>query len=193
MQAGVAAKYAVVAVGVYLLTEHLALLHIGFAHLGKIAEVHIVVGRAMNEQQVAAQVSRTLYGVDSITRWVLLRGTHVTFGVHRVVVFPVAWSGHSHTGTEHLAAFAHRHQRVEATKAPAPDGYAVLVNIRQRAKVKCGLHLVFRLLVAKVEVGALFKVGTTRACAASVYTHKHKTLVGHVALPLSAGVETHVP
>jgi hypothetical protein len=53
MQAGVTAKYAVIAVGVYLLTEHLALLHIGFAHLGKIAEVHIVVGRAMNEQQVA--------------------------------------------------------------------------------------------------------------------------------------------
>lgn len=66
VQARVAALNEVVAVGVHLLTEEFAGLHISLLHFGKVAEMHVVVGRAMDEEQVATEVGRTLDGVGGI-------------------------------------------------------------------------------------------------------------------------------
>ena len=59
VQAGVATKDVVITVCINLLTEHLASLYISFAHLGKVAEVYVVVGCAMNKQKVATKVARS--------------------------------------------------------------------------------------------------------------------------------------
>ena len=131
MQTRVATHNKVVAVGVNLLAEQFSSLNVGFAHFGKVAEMHVVVGRSVNEQQVAVERIGTLNGVRGITGSVFGRGAHVAFGIYRVVVFPVGRSSYGNTGAEHIAAFAHRHEGVETTKAPAPNGNAVFVDVGQ--------------------------------------------------------------
>ena len=48
MQARIATKDAVIAIGVHLLAEHLALLYVCLAHLGKVAEVNVIIGRTVD-------------------------------------------------------------------------------------------------------------------------------------------------
>lgn len=89
VQARVAAKDAMIAIGVHLLAEHFALLYISLTYLGKVAEVNVIVGCSVNKEQVTVKVLCTLNGVDVITVSVLFRCTHIAFGIYRVVILPI--------------------------------------------------------------------------------------------------------
>ena len=67
LQARTTAVDEVVAVGVDLLAEERTLLYVSLAHFGEVAEVHVVVGRTVDEEQVAMQLASALNGVDGIT------------------------------------------------------------------------------------------------------------------------------
>lgn len=88
VQTRVATVDVVVAIGVDVHVELLVGLHQGFAVFVGIAHVHIVVGRAVDEQQVAAELRGTLQGVDVVSGCILLRCAHVAFGVYGVVISP---------------------------------------------------------------------------------------------------------
>ena len=107
---------AVVAVRVYQLFEVLVLLYQCLRVLRCVAEMHIVVSHAVTQQQIAAQLTCTRYRAVVIARRVLLRRTHETLCVNRVIVTPRRWRSNGNATTEHTTALAHRHQRVETSK-----------------------------------------------------------------------------
>ena len=89
----------VVAVRVDLHVKGLARLHEGFRHLRAVAIVHVVVGRAVDEQEVAVKLIGTRDGVHQLIVGILLRRAHVAFGVDGVVEFPVGRRRHRHAAT----------------------------------------------------------------------------------------------
>ncbi len=178
MVAGVAAVDAVVAVGIGQLAEVLVSLHEGFGVFLRIAEMHVVVGKAVNEQQLAAELCGTADGTDIVACAVLAGGAHEALGVDGVVVAPAGGSRHSHTCGKDGTPLAHAHQGVEAAVAPAPDGDAVLVNIRLLSEPYGCLHLVVALQLAELEVGALLEVPAPTACATTVHTDADEALLG---------------
>ena len=190
---GVAAVDIVVAVGVELLGKGFVGLYVSLAHLHKVAEVHVVVRRAVNEQEAAGELGGAADGAVGIALGILLRRAHIAFGVDRVVVFPVARRCHRHAGAERGATLAHRHQRVETAEAPAPDGDAPFVHVRQFAEVESRFHLVFRLFAAELQIGALLKLRTASARAASVHNDIDVALACHITFIERAAEEAEVP
>ena len=65
--AGVAAVDAVIAVRINQFAEVFIGLHKGFGVFGSVAEVDVVVGKAVNEKQFATQLRGTTDGTDIIT------------------------------------------------------------------------------------------------------------------------------
>ena len=170
MVAGVATEDEMVTVGINLHLELLVGLHISLAHLGAIAEVNIVVGSTVDQQEFAAEFVGTSDGRDGIIVFVLLRSAHKTFGIYSVVIAPVAGGCHRHATTEDGTSFRHRHQRVETAEAPSPDSDAVLVNVGLLTEPDGSLHLVVTLKVAETQIGTLLEVGTARTGSTTVDT-----------------------
>ena len=88
MVAGVATVDGVVAVGIGELEEVLVGMDEGFGVLSHIAIVHIVVGRAVDDEKAAAEVLGTGDGAAVIAFGVLLGCAHEALGVDGVVVAP---------------------------------------------------------------------------------------------------------
>ena len=86
--AGVAAIDGVVAVGVGELAEVLVGMDEGFGVLCHVAEVHVVVGKAVDDKQASAKVLGAGDGAAIVTLLVLLGGAHEALGVNRVIVAP---------------------------------------------------------------------------------------------------------
>ena len=99
----------------------------------------------MAEQQSAVKFVGARDGISGIARRIFLRRAHVTFGVDGVVEAPVGGSGHGYTGFKHTAAFAHAHQRVETTEAPAPNADTTSIHIGLLGQPQRCFHLVARL------------------------------------------------
>ena len=99
---------AMVAVGVYCHLELLVRLCecVGVAY--HVAQVYVVIGCAVDEQQVAAQlvhVNDSRAGI--VTLLVLLWSAHVTLGVDGVIETPVCRRCHCNTSLEHCLVLAH--------------------------------------------------------------------------------------
>ena len=193
MVAGVAAVDIVIAVRVDLHFKLLVGLHEGFAHFVGIAHVYVVIGCAVDEQEVAVKLGGAADGAAVVARGVLLRRAHIALGIDGVVVFPVAGGGNGHTSAEDGTAFAHRHQRVESAEAPTPNGDAVLVDEGEGAQIEGGFHLVLALKVAQIEIGAFLEVGTAAARATTIHADVDIAALGHVALEHAAAEEAEVP
>ena len=127
--AGISAVDAVVAVGVGELAEVLVGLNECLGILRRIAEVDVVVRKAVDEKQLAAELVGTADGTDVVARSVLVRCPHKALGVDAVVVAPAGGSGYGNACSKDGTSLAHAHQGVEASVAPAPDGDAVLIDV----------------------------------------------------------------
>ena len=194
MATGITAVDGVVAVGVNLHVELLAGLHEGFGVLGGIAEVDVVVGHAVDEQQTPLQLRGAQQGrCLVVAAAVLLRRPHETLGIDAVVEPPVGGRGDSDAGTEGYGGLAHGHEGHVASVAPAPDGDTAAVNIGLTGEPAGGLGLVTGLKGADVLVGALLEVGATATRAATVNADADDALLGEQALPRHAGIETRTP
>ena len=77
----VASVYAVVAVGIYKLTEILVGLHESLAILECVLRVDIVIGKSMAYQQLAVQLLSACYGAFAVSVGILLWCAHETLGV----------------------------------------------------------------------------------------------------------------
>ena len=155
--------------------------------------MHVVVGRAVDEEELTAEFVGTPDGRDSVVVLVLLGSAHEALGVHGVVIAPVAGGCHCHATTEDGTAFGHRHQGVEASEAPSPDSDALLVDIGLLGEPYGGLHLVVALELAETEIGALLEFGTSGARSTAVDADKDVALGGKIAFEDEPGHETAVP
>ena len=182
-----------VAVGVDLHVELLAGLYEGLAILGGVAQVDVVVGRAVDEQEVARELRCAADGVVGIALAVFLRRAHVALGVDGVVVAPVGRGCHGHSGAEDGLPGAHRHERVEAAKAPTPNAYVLAVDVGQRGKIAGGGSLVLGFEAAQVQVGTLLESRPAATRAASVNADVDVAARGHVALVNASAEKAHVP
>ena len=118
--AGVSTIDAVIAIGVDLHVKRLVGLHQRLRHFSAVAEMHIVIGSAVNEQEITMEFIHTSYGIDSVVVSVFLGSTHITLGVNCVVILPVGRRSDSYSTTEHGTTVCHSHQSVETSKAPSP-------------------------------------------------------------------------
>ena len=84
----------------------------------------------------------TLDWVYLVAILVLLRSTHVTLGIDRIIEAVAGRRRNSHTSLEHRAAFAHTHQGIETAIAPSPDTDVVLIHVWQTAHIERCLHLI---------------------------------------------------
>ena len=93
MVTGVAAGDVMVAVVIGEHHERLAGLHQCFGILHGVAEVDVVVGRAVANQELAMQLVGLAYRTAGVSGGVFLRGAHEAFRVDRVVVTPTGRRG----------------------------------------------------------------------------------------------------
>ena len=177
VMACLSAKYAVVPVCIYLHVELLACLYQCFGVFGQVAEVYVVIGHAVYEEQFAVQLVCMGHGrALLVSVAVLLGGTHVSFGIYGVVELPACGCCHGYSGFEDGASFAHGHEGVESAVAPSPDAYARLVDVGECTEVDGCLYLVLGLFDAQVQVGALLEGSSSSACAPSVNAYGDEPL-----------------
>ena len=184
---------AVVAIRVDLHVKGLAHLHERFRHLRAVAVVHVVVGRAVNEQEVAVELVGTRDGIHQLIVGILLWRAHVALGVDGVVEFPVGRRRHRHASAEEGRALRHGHQRVEAAEAPTPNRDARSIDIGKPTQIGRRRHLVLRLEVAETEVGAFFEIRTACARTAAVHDDTDVAILCEEGFPHTAAVESRAP
>ena len=143
MVTGVATGDVMVAVVIGEHHERFAGLHQCFGILHGVAEVDVVVGRTVANQELAMQLVGLAYRTAGVSGGIFLRGAHEAFRVDRVVVTPASRRSHGYSGGEDGTAFAHAHQCVEASVTPTPDTDTRGINVGQRTQIKGGFHLVF--------------------------------------------------
>ena len=190
----VAAVDGVVAVGIDLHVELLVGLYKGFAVLGCVAEVDVVVGHAVHEQQAPCQTGCAQEGRRGIVaRAVLLRRLHEALGIDAVVESPVGGRRDGDAGTEGDGSLAQGHQRHVAAVAPAPDGDSAAIDVRLLRQPAGCLSLVASLQLTDMLVGAFLEVGAASARAASIDTDADDALLRQQTLPRHAGIEARAP
>ena len=185
----VGAVDAVVAVGIDELHEGLVGLYEGLGELGGVAEVDVVVGRAMADEEVTVELRSTGDGVAVVARGVLLRGAHETLSIDAVVVAIAGDGRHGDTGGEDATALGHGHQGHETAIRPAPDGDAVLVDVGLLVEIEGSLHLVAGLEEAEVLVSLFLELSAAPARAAAVDADADVALLSQVVLEEAA---THI-
>ena len=136
MVARIATIDAVVTVGIIKLAEIFVSLYQRLCILVRVLRMNIVIGCAVAEEQSSMELLSTHNGAHIIAIRVLLRCAHVTFSIDRVVEAPACGRRNCHTRTEHATSLAHAHEGVEATVAPSPYSYAVLVDETQRTELE---------------------------------------------------------
>ena len=86
--------------------------------------MHIVVGCAVDEEQLAGELLCQLDGRgERVALGVLFRRAHVALGVDGVVIVPIGRGSHGDAHLEGAFADTHAHQRVVSAEAPSPDGH----------------------------------------------------------------------
>ena len=162
-------------------------LYQGFAVFAGIAEVNIVIGSTMHQEQLTVELVYPVHGRRSfVTFHVFLRSTHETFGIDGIVETPVGRSGYGYTCLEYRRTFAHRHQCGVSTEAPSPDADVLGIHIRECAEVKGCFHLVAGFLHTEVHVSTFLEFSTTSTGTTSVYTDGDKAVIGHVCFEHTA-------
>ena len=105
--------------------------------------MHVVVGQSMADEQMSVEFLISVHRRDVVSRWIFLWCAHISLGVRAVVIAPVGDRSHSDTTAEDRSSLTHRHDGVESSEAPSPDGDTILVDIGERSKIESRLHLVF--------------------------------------------------
>ena len=106
MVTGVATGDVMVAVVIGEHHERFAGLHQCFGILHGVAEVDVVVGRTVANQELAMQLVGLAYRTAGVSGGIFLRGAHEAFRVDRVVVTPASRRSHGYSGGEDGTAFA---------------------------------------------------------------------------------------
>ena len=114
---------------------------------------------------------------------VLLRSTHIALRINGIVETPISDRGYGNTTIENGTTFGHRHDSVESTETPSPNGDTVLVDKRKRTQIESGFHLVFRFLVTHRHVSTFLEIGSTSTCATSIDTHHDVSLLSKSMFP----------
>ena len=155
--------------------------------------MHIVIGCAVNEQEIPMKFSSTSDGIDRIVIGIFLGRAHITLGIDRVVVLPVGRSSNSNTTTEDGATIGHGHEGVETSEAPAPECDALCIDKRQGGEILSSCHLVLRFEITQTQVSAFLKLCTACACAATIDNDTDESFFGKHTFPLTTGIETCAP
>ena len=143
----------------------------------------IIVSEAMTNEQVTMQLLIAMKRRNVIAIRVLLRSTHIAFRINGIVETPISDRGYGNTAVENGTTLGHRHDSVESTETPSPNGDAVLVNIRKRTQIESGFHLVFRFLVTHRHVGTFLEISATSPCTTSIDTHHDVPLLSKSMFP----------
>ena len=90
--------------------------------------MHVVVGQSVADEQMSVEFLISVHRRDVVSRRIFLRCAHIPLGVRAVVIAPVGDRSHSDPTAEDRSSLTHRHDGVESSETPSPDGYAFLVD-----------------------------------------------------------------
>ena len=151
-----------------------------------VLEVHVVVHRPVDQQQLAGEVpGRLAHGALLVARRVFVRRAHVTLGVHRVVVAPVHDAAARDAGAE-TVGLGERGERHIAAEAPAVHSDPGGVHEIAGAEPVHRLDQIAEFLLAEV---AVHRPGGLHPLAGGdpvVHHQDHDPLLGEVLEPHAA-------
>ena len=146
--------------------------------LDGVLQMHIVVARAMYQQQPPVQLVRIRHhGEVAVLVGILRRLTHVALGVGRVVVPPIGHRRHSNPCLEAVRV-GHRIEREGAAPTPSPPALPLRVQFgKLRQHLVHRAELVLKLNGPEVVIRGLFEVAPAPAHAAVVYVQYGESML----------------
>ena len=145
----------------------------------------------MNEQQLSFQLGCPADGRRSlVTVTVFFRCAHEAFGIDWVIESPVCRSGNGNSGLECPWTFAHWHQRVVSSIAPAPDTNTASIYVRQSREVFSCFSLVGSFFHADRKVSAFFECCSSTSSTTSVHADHDIAFVAHYGFKHTSVAET---
>ena len=149
--------------------------------------MNIIISQSMTQQQSSVHLGNTNRGICIITCGILLRRTHETLSIDRVVETPIRGRGNSNTCLKDRTTLTHTHQGVETTEAPSPDTDIILVNIGKRTQIDSCLYLIAGLQFSQLFINTFLKVCPTCSCATTINANDNKTFLTQISIIHTTG------
>ena len=128
--------------------------------------VHAIVDDEQTSLETADIIDNAVIG---IAVWILLRGVHIAFAIHDLIVFPVADGSTCDTGPELIWETSKKRKSHEATETPAMDADARGVDIGERLEIADTDHLVVGLADAELAMDSLLEKIATELSATVIH------------------------
>ena len=144
----------------------------------------VVIAHAMYQQIAPAQAIGKIHRrIVVIARGIFLRRAHVALRVNGVVPLPVGNRRHRNGIAKHLISLEDAVGRHVSPVAPAEDADFGFVYKGLFRQIVGGSNLVFRLVLAQLEVGHFLELLAPRARTPVVHADDHEALLGQHLKP----------